>query len=251
MGDKFSTNFKVTFFETDSSNHLAPGYLLALFQDTAVKHSEAVNFGVEYLLEQRLGWAILNWHIVINKMPALDENVKFSTWCGKCGRHEAIRSFSAENENGETLAYAMTNWALMDLEKRKPATIPTEMVDAYLAGEANIIEKERYTIKKPKAEEFSFGTTFTVKRSDLDTNGHVNNTRYLVWAVDTVSDEIYDNNSLTDIKVTYRKEAKKGDELLSKIAVYEEENGINTVIYFVDKNDPNVIYVQISLIWSK
>lgn len=251
MENKFKTDFKVTFFETDTKKRLAPGYLLALFQDTAVKHSEAVGFGVEKLLEQQKGWAILNWHICINRMPLLDEKIEFSTWCSKCGRLQAIRSFEAKDEKGEVVSYAITNWAFMDLEKRKPAKISPEMEEAYKSDLPNIIEKERYLIKRPTEEEFSFGKSFSVKRSDLDTNGHVNNTRYLVWAVDEVSDEIYENYVLKDIKVTYRKECKKDDELIAKKAVYEQNGEVLTVIYFVHKDEPETVYVQIGLTWSK
>lgn len=252
MENRYKNDFKVTFSEIDTKNRLTPGYLLVLFQDTAVKHSAAVGFSIEYLLSLQRGWAILNWHLCINRMPLLDEKIEFSTWCSKCGHHQAIRSFEAKDEKGEVVAYAITNWAFMDLEKRKPAKIMPEIEEAYKSDLPNIIEKERYTIKKPTEEEFSFGKSFAVRRSDLDTNGHVNNTRYLVWAVDEVSDDIYENYVLTDIKVTYRKECKKDDELVAKKAVYEEENGeILTVIYFVHKDDPETVYVQIGLTWSK
>ena len=251
MGEKFENNFEVMFFETDIKEKIAPGYLLAFFQDTAINHSDSLGYGMKKLIAEGRGWAILNWHIVVDKMPSTGEKVKVTTWCGKCGRYQAERSFTAENENGETLAYAVTNWAFIDLEKRRPAVIPPDMEEIFKSDIPNVIENEKYRIKKPAEDEFAYGTSFVVSRSDLDTNGHVNNTRYLVWATDCVEDEIYNNYNLCDIKVTYRKEARNGDELVAKKAVYYEEGNVETIVYIVDKNEPSVIYAQVSLGWRK
>jgi len=249
MESKFKRDFEVTFFETDINKKLAPGYLLAFFQDTAIGHSASLGYGIDRLLKEKRGWAILNWHIVINRMPGR-EKVDIKTWCGKCRRLQAERSFTAEGTDGELLAYAVTNWAFMDLDKRRPSIIPSDMEEVFKSDIPSVIENEKYRIRRPQEEEFTYGDSFVVTRSDLDTNDHVNNTRYLVWAADCVDDDIYYDHDLTDIKVTYRKEAKKGDEIISKKAVYYNDNEVETVVYFVNKNDPGVIFAQISMIWK-
>ncbi len=251
MADKFTTDFEVTFFETDIKERLEFGYLLAFLQDTAIRHSAAIGYGIEKLLERKRGWIILNWHICIDKMPCIGDKLSIATWCGKCGRHQAERSFTAQNDKGEMLAYAVTNWAFIDLEKRKPAVIPPEMEEVFKSDIPNVIEKEKYRIRKPEEADFYYGRSIAVSRSDLDTNEHVNNTRYLVWAMDAVSDEIYDNYDLFDVKVTYRKESKKGDVLRLKTAVYNEGENAETIIYFISEDDPKTIYVQISFLWRK
>ena len=251
MGKIFSTDSKITFSEIDSDSRLSPGSLLAGFQNTAVKHSEDIGCGVGYLLEQKRGWAVLNWHICINRMPYLDENVRFSTWCNRCRRLEAIRNFTVEDKEGNVLVYAMSNWAFIDLERRKPAQILPELVDGFNSEMPNVIEKERFTFKKPEPEEFTDSLCFNVRRSDLDTNGHVNNARYLAWATDCVDDDVYNGYALKDIRVTYRKEGKRGDVLRAKTAVYREEDKVITVIYFVNDSDRDKVYVQLCMEWRK
>ena len=169
----------------------------------------------------------------------------------KVGRHQAERSFTIKTEEGELLACAVTNWAFIDLEKRKPSVIPQDMEEIFVSDIPSVIENEKYRIRRPAEEEFTYGNSFNVKRSDLDTNGHVNNTKYLMWAVDCVEDEIYDNYDIYDIKVTYRKEAKRGNEIVPKKAVYYDGDTVETVIYFTDKDEPQTIFAQISLGWRK
>ena len=251
MENRFTTDFKVTFFETDIKGKITPGYLLAFFQDTAINHSENLGYGIERLMEEKRGWAILNWHISVECMPGLSDELTVTTWCGKCGRHQAERSFTINTEKGELLACAVTNWAFIDLEKRKPAVIPQDMEEIFVSDIPSVMENEKYRIRRPAEEELTYVRSFRVERSDLDTNGHVNNTKYLVWAVDCVDDEIYDNYDIYDIKVTYRKEAKRGNEIVSEKAVYYDGNTVETVIYFTDKDEPRAIFAQISLGWKK
>ncbi len=251
MENRFKTDFKVTFFETDTKGRITPGFLLAFFQDTAINHSEKLGYGIDRLMKEKRGWAILNWHISVKSFPKMADKLTVTTWCGKCGRHQAERSFMIQAEGGEDLACAVTNWAFIDLEKRKPAVIPQDMEEIFVSDIPSIIENEKYRIRKPSEEEFIYGSSFRVERSDLDTNGHVNNTKYLVWAVDCVEDEIYDNYDLYDIRVTYRKEAKRGNEIIPKKAVYSDGNYVETVIYFTDKNDPQTVFTQIGLGWRK
>ena len=49
---EFTDEYEVTFFETDTKNRLSPGYMLALFQDTAVNQFEDSPYTIEYLLEK-------------------------------------------------------------------------------------------------------------------------------------------------------------------------------------------------------
>lgn len=251
MGRIFFTERRVDFSDVDSESRLLPGQLLALFQDTAVRHSEDIGCGVEYLLERKRGWAILNWHICINRMPVLNEFVKFSTWCNKCRRLEAIRNFTVEDKNGNILIYAISKWAFIDLEKRKPSKILPELEEGFTSELPNVIENEKFILKKPDEGDFKDSFIFNVMRGDLDSNGHVNNTKYLIWAADCIDDEIYYNYTLCDIRVTYRKESKRGDVLRAKTAVYSEKDGFTTVVYFVDDKNRDTVYVQISMIWRK
>ena len=85
----------------------------------------------------------------------------------------------------------------------------------------------------------------------MDTNGHVNNTRYLIWATDCVDDDIYNGYTLKDFRVTYRKESTRGDDLRAKTAVYREEDKVTTVIYFVNDSDRDTVYVQLCMEWRK
>ena len=59
---------------------------------------------------------------------------------------------------------------------------------------------------------------FEVRRGDLDALGHVNNTRYVEWALDAVPDEVLDGLHPAGVDVEFRREALPGDVVLSRTA---------------------------------
>jgi hypothetical protein len=53
----------------------------------------------------------------------------------------------------------------------------------------------------------------TVCFTDLDRNGHMNNTRYLDWIDDLLPSAFHEANPATEFTVCYLSEAREGDEL--------------------------------------
>ena len=46
---------------------------------------------------------------------------------------------------------------------------------------------------------------FNVRYSDIDTNGHVNNSKYVSWIIETVPLEIVLNYTLKNLKMDYKR----------------------------------------------
>ena len=55
--------------------------------------------------------------------------------------------------------------------------------------------------------------TRTVRFSDLDRNGHMNNTRCMDWVADLLPSAFHQHHTVTDFTVCYLAEAKEGQEL--------------------------------------
>lgn len=52
----------------------------------------------------------------------------------------------------------------------------------------------------------------TVSYSDLDINGHTNNSRYVVWAMDCLPNEVTDS-PVKDLYINFVKETLPGDKV--------------------------------------
>ena len=70
----------------------------------------------------------------------------------------------------------------------------------------------------PPATEGRKEDSFMIRKSDLDTNGHVNNAKYVAMALEYMEE----TQNITSMRVDYRKAAFYGDRIFP--VVYEEDN---------------------------
>jgi acyl-ACP thioesterase len=65
--------------------------------------------------------------------------------------------------------------------------------------------------------------TRTVRYSDLDRNGHMNNCRYLEWAGDLLPSPFHKEHQMKEFVVCYLSEAREGEQL--ELAWRQDEEG--------------------------
>lgn len=252
MGMEYSMQYHIGYFGTDSDLCLTPSSLAVYLQDLAIAHSNAIGYTLEWLAERKKGWAIINWHIIINRLPHFGETIKVVTWSTKCRRMQAERSFEVLDEKGNVIVSALSRWIFMDLAKRTPCFIENEMEEKYTCKRPMAIENEKYSMPKEQRENFSAERIFTVTRRDTDTNGHTNNTKYIEWAMDDIPDDIYEQYKTADIKVVYRRECYKGSQVCARCYVFSKETGEKEVVsFFLDAEDTTTVFAQVATIWIK
>lgn len=90
-----------------------------------------------------------------------------------------------------------------------------------------------------------------VTRKDIDTNGHVNNTVYVDWAIDRVPEGIYEDYKLQEIAVSYKKECKKDVKIkvISNIKEIDDNKKLITS-KIVNDEDAKILYCKVSTIWG-
>lgn len=248
-GKEYSKEFTITYFGTDDDLMLKPSSLAVYFQDLAIGHSDSLGYTLELLGKWNKGWAITNWHIVVDRFPKCGEKIKITTWSNYCRRMQAQRYFKVEDQNGQIICVAASRWIFMDLVERKPSRIPEEMEEAYLCSTASPIENEKYSMPKAFTENHISSREFIVTRRDTDTNGHANNTKYIEWAIDDIPDDIYENYRVFDMKVVYRKECYKGSRVLSKCYVKDIDGKKEIISFFCDALDNSVVFCEVATVW--
>ena len=240
----------IGYFECDGNLDLNPSALVVHLQDTAIRHSDSLGYTLEYMAGWRRGWALVNWHIEILRMPKCGEVLRFATWSDKCRRMQAERCYLVYGESDEIVIRTASRWVFMDLENRRPTEITEEMEQKYGSANQPAIPNEKYQFPKQKEESAFQLRTFTVTRRDTDNNGHANNVKYIEWAMDDIPDSVYDDFTMDDLKVVYRKECYKGDEVVSRCFVEElSEGSIQVISYFACPTDEKLVYAQVASIW--
>ena len=87
----------------------------------------------------------------------------------------------------------------------------------------------------PKDIEPELAGTHKVVWSDIDTNGHVNNVKYVVWALDILDYELVSKNPIKELLVNFDSEVLPGQNVeLFKVVEHTDDS---TVCFIQGKAD--------------
>ena len=193
--------------ECDCFGRLKPSALLGMMQEAAGAQCVELSLASENLMEKGLFWAITRQHIQITRLPVVYEPVIMETWPGKTSRVAYPRSSIAYDRDGNELFRSISLWVLMDRNSR--ALVLPGKSGIHLDGIERGGELPVPTSIGPA--ELKAAGTRQVRFSELDRNGHMNNSFYMDWVQDLLPSAFHRNHPLTDFTVCYLSEAREGD----------------------------------------
>lgn len=243
----FSHDYLVHYYEIDKKKKLTLPMLIHYFEDIAILNSEKVGFTLDYYDQNNNGFMLLKWDIIIHQWPKFNDLVTINTQPTSFKRFLANREYNIENKNKELIAEAKTLWIFADTKTRKPLRVPDEIYNGFEVTSES--EKTFYMLDELEGISVgSYCTKVRIQNSDIDTNDHVNNVRYIEWALESLPAEFINNNSVHRVKVNYKKEMQLGDEadLISGIT---DERGKIYTSHSVYNNGKDVCHMQFE--WIK
>lgn len=206
MEFQYSKKFFIGYSDVDSNNRCKLSKIVDLLQNTATLHSKSIGYGTKEMMELKQAWLMLGWHVRILKYPEADMDVEVRTWSRGIKGVEAKRGYEVINEEGEVLMIADSSWALFDLEAQKLIRAPEEMVKAYNAIERNPFEGEKSErLRDNQLNEFE--VEIKIGKRDIDTNHHMNNAKYMEYAMEVLPDDV----AITEFENIYRKQITYGE----------------------------------------
>jgi acyl-ACP thioesterase len=112
--------------------------------------------------------------------------------------------------NGETVAEGASNWALVHIEDKR--LIPQGEIDlSHFPTDEPLKTEHSLRIRIPSALPLSLVGEYTVKYSDIELNGHMNNTNYPGLICDHIPG--IDKIRITSMGISFPNEAKYGEVL--------------------------------------
>ena len=201
---KHTKKLIIPYYDTDIDGRVSPYNILKYFGETSSSHTD------EFLFDKKednhnYGWMLYRWKVKIDKYPKAKDKIYIETWISKLDRFYIYREFRVLNEEDEVLVIASTVWIMVDMKKKRPIRIPSDFL-----GKSEILDESNFTEFENFKEKIHFekDIAFKVRRSDIDYNNHVNNTKYLLWIIEGVPNNIYENYILSEFEIVYKKEIK-------------------------------------------
>ena len=161
-------------FHCDFSHRLFMGHLGNHLLNAADFHSADRNFGMTRLNPIHRTWVLSRLAIEMDEMPAQYSRFTVETWAESAMRYFTNRNFHVVAEDGRTLGYGRSVWAMIDTDTRQPAdllAIDDGAINAWIDKErpCPIAKSSRAKVGKDAPAVRTIETRY----SDVDVNGTV------------------------------------------------------------------------------
>ncbi|MDR0402295.1 MAG: acyl-ACP thioesterase [Treponema sp.] len=216
----FSEECSVRFGDIDRSDTLTAASAFDFFQEAAINHAEILGVGRDAMKTTGQVWVLSRMTVFMERRPRFGETVTVRTWPRGTHKLFAVRDYDIRGADGVPAIRGRSGWLILDLEKRRPlrpqalvAPLPlNEGLDSLPGMSA---DNEAPPGLRPEFE--SAVPAKTVSRaacySDIDYNGHMNNTRYVQWIQDLFEPDILENARGLRLDINYLSEVKSGETL--------------------------------------
>lgn len=239
--------YEIQYYEIDYKKRLLITNLMNYLQDIAIRQSEDIGVGIDYLMQHDIAWVLYKWHIDMYRYPVYGEKVKVITKPYSFKKFYAYRVFEVVDLKGNVIGKAKSMWFLINIEKRRAIKIPEEMYKAFKIpkDKNDVLDIEK--INEPR--EIHSEKVFQVRYSDIDTNKHVNNVKYVEWAIEAVPLDIVNKYVITSINTTYEKETTYGEIVKVLVEIKINENNIMCFHKVIGEDNKQLCLVQTK--WEK
>ena len=205
----YTQYFEINDSGVDRYGRLKPSMILFYAQEVAGQHCLTLSVDYDTLAKRRLFWAVIRHRVQVTRLPMRGEKIRVETWPMPTTRAAYPRSGAAYDENGEECFRSISLWVLMDLDSRNmilPGKSGISVIGTLrgteLTAPTSLMPKDLHSSRKR-----------SVCFTDLDRNGHMNNTRYLDWIDDLLPSPFHECHSVKEFTVCYLSEAREGQEL--------------------------------------
>ena len=211
MYKTYTEDIGIRTLDCDLMGTWRPSAILGCMQEVAGTHSELLGVGRNALLEKDMAWVITRMEVELDRCPHIGETVSMETYPTATRRWFFPRYYLLRDAQGNEFGRAATLWVLLNLKSRR--MVQPDAVASLLPDNRDL----PMPLGLPAPVTEISGTVETADRvpvyTDLDTNLHVNNTRYLDWACNALGVETMTAYELGRFAVNYNQEVRAGQEV--------------------------------------
>lgn len=205
----FETVYTPDMCSVDYMGSWQPGAVFRATQEAAGEHCAQMHMSYEALRDEGLAWVLTRAHLKMEDYPRVYQPVTVKTWPGQTRHMFFPRHFVLEVD-GRQVGCMSTVFVLMDLETRKiaapsrlPKALPQYDIPAPLPFPGNVGRSES------PVQSLAYRPVYT----DIDMNGHVNNTRYVDWFLNRFDHDWHARHRIAELLIHYNHEVHAGEEI--------------------------------------
>ena len=224
-------NKKILFSDVDSDSKITVDGIINSMQDCINLNSEAIGKGIDFIKSNKRTWFTIGWCIYLKRRPKLFEDIAIMTWPYDFMASMGYRNVVITDSKGEDIVWADSIWTLMDMEEGKPVKITDNDIQGYDLEPRYPMDKVNRKIKC--ISEFEKVDEISVKKCDIDFNGHMSNAKYIQIANEYVPLDY----EIKRIRVEYKQQSVYGEKIDILLSNYQNDDEDIYVVKFVGKDE--------------
>ena len=229
MPEAYRRTITITSSDCDRFQRLRHSALFSILQEVSIRDVELGGLTRDKTLDKGFLWVISRMKITMERPILYGETVTVFTSPGDRMHMVFPRFYRIEDEHGEGILRGSALWTLIHADSRMPISPEAEHIEI-----PGIAEEDRIEVPmglKPVLSDQP-ASIRTALFSDIDLNGHVNNTRYLDWMDDLFDVHFHEVYAVKTIQINYEHEVEYGTSV-SLFYEYSDQ------IYRIDGKTPS------------
>ena len=221
MLNTYDETFTLRPRDCDLNEKWRPSAILETMQDAAGAHSKLLGCGREDLVKKNIVWVLSRLEIHMDRYPSVGEQITVHTFPTPTRICFFPRYYIFTDARGEMIGKAGSLWLLLDLGTRR--MLPPGEVGKLIPDNKDLSVPMNLpaTVGKLQGEEFV--SEYRPVYTDLDVNGHVNNTRYADWLCNALGIEIMTEYEPDHIIINYNHEVLPGSVVTLRRIIRDNE----------------------------
>ena len=206
--------------ETDIEDKIHYQALFSMLQESASLDADVYGWGAEEMDKRKLCWLLLRVSVRMEKMPSWLDTIHIETWSRGADRLYFFRDFVIRDDFGHVLGNASSVWIVVEKEAHRPVRPSMLMEYERTASDPSQVfdfDPPKITSKSDEVwlsseDEKSIAVKFA-DFTEIDRNRHVNNTRYVAWAIDAFYKKQSEICQISGIDINFISEIKYGSKI--------------------------------------
>ena len=223
---EYEITLKIASYDVGMDDRLKLSAVLRYQQEAGEQHLQSAGMGWRDMIDMGMVFVASRWRVAIHRLPRMEEQVTLTTWHRDRKGPRFTRCYEWRDESGALLMEGAMQFALVSGAEHRLLRGDEFMERAPLPDTDRTVgcgDPGRI----PVAETTPCGV-YAVRRSDMDRNGHMNNTHYADLMLDFAP--IGRIPALVDLH--FAGESRLGDT----IAVFSgDTDGVTTVVGDTDR----------------
>lgn len=242
----YTKNYHVDLRDVDFKKKLKLSTLFSYFQEVASLASANLGAGIDDLANNYgVAWILMRIRVEIDRMPEWDEEITIETWPQEPGKLEFERDYIVRNQDGAPIIRAVSVWVVMDLVERKLKRASHIQLEYPSVIKERAIDYKLKKLKSPGSLETAYHKV--IGYSDIDFNGHLNNSKYVDYMLDCFPLEDHQTHETKAMEVNFTHEALPGETIILKNGISDMNAGLVHIEGINENNQKAVFKAQVEI----